>query len=123
HQEHPGDPVHLEGPGNRPYLGHATGRARLRRQAGQPGRAARQDLRARLMATRTSLRDYQRELAERLKGAASGRAASKLGLQVGGGFWLVDLADAGEVIAVAPIPPVPAVNAGVRGAATARVRL
>jgi twitching motility protein PilI len=75
------------------------------------------------MATRTSLRDYQRELAERLKGAASGRAASKLGLQVGGEFWLVDLADAGEVIPVPPITPVPLVRPWFRGAANIRGRL
>ena len=47
---------------------------------------------------RTSLRDYQRELSERLKGAAAGRAASRLGVQAGTEAWLVSLADAGEVI-------------------------
>ena len=36
------------------------------------------------MATRTSLRDYQRDLAARLQSADSGHAATKLGLQVGG---------------------------------------
>jgi twitching motility protein PilI len=59
------------------------------------------------MAERTSLRDYQRELAERLRGGESGRASSKLGVQVGNDNWLVDLADAGEVIPVPPVTPVP----------------
>jgi hypothetical protein len=39
------------------------------------------------VAERVSLRDYQRELAARLQSAASGRAASKLGLQVGARGW------------------------------------
>ena len=58
------------------------------------------------MAVRTSLRDYQRELAERLKGAAAGGAASRLGVQAGAEAWLVSLADAGEVIPAPAITPV-----------------
>ena len=72
---------------------------------------------------RTSLRDYQRELAERLKSAASGRAASKLGVQVGADAWLVDLADAGEVIPVPPVTPVPLAKPWFRGVANIRGRL
>jgi len=75
------------------------------------------------MATRTSLRDYQRALAERLRGAASGRAASKLGVQVGGDAWLVDLADAGEVIPVPPLTAVPLTQPWFRGVANVRGRL
>jgi twitching motility protein PilI len=76
------------------------------------------------MAARTSLRDYQRELAERLRSAASGgRAASKLGVQVGADAWLVDLADAGEVLPVPPVTPVPLARPWFRGVANIRGKL
>jgi twitching motility protein PilI len=75
------------------------------------------------MAARTSLRDYQRELTERLKSAAAGRAASKLGVQVGADAWLVDLADAGEVIPMPPLTPVPLTKPWFRGVANIRGRL
>jgi len=76
------------------------------------------------VAARVSLRDYQRELAARLQGAASGgRAASKLGLQVGADAWLVDLADAGEVIPVPPITPVPLTRPWFRGVTNIRGNL
>ena len=75
------------------------------------------------MAARTSLRDYQRELAERLRGAGTGRIASKLGLQVGDESWLVDLADAGEVLPVPPITPVPLTRPWFRGVANIRGNL
>jgi twitching motility protein PilI len=75
------------------------------------------------MAARTSLRDYQRELAARLQSAGSGRAATKLGLQVGAECWLVDLTDAGEVIPVPPIAPVPLTRPWFRGVANIRGKL
>jgi twitching motility protein PilI len=75
------------------------------------------------MAARISLRDYQRELAARLQGAASRRAASKLGLQVGADAWLVDLAEAGEVVPVPPITPVPLARPWFRGVANIRGNL
>lgn len=75
------------------------------------------------MATRTSLRDYQRDLAARLQSAGSGGAATKLGLQVGGARWLVDLRDAGEVIPVPPITPVPLTQPWFRGVANIRGNL
>lgn len=59
------------------------------------------------MAARISLRDYQRELAARLQSAASRHTASKLGLQVGAESWLVDLAEAAEVVPMPPVTPVP----------------
>ena len=58
------------------------------------------------MAERISLRDYQRELAARLRDADSGRTSSKLAVQAGSDGWLVDLTEAGEVI---PVPPITAV--------------
>jgi twitching motility protein PilI len=72
---------------------------------------------------RTSLRDYQRDLAERLRSAGRGVAASKLGVQVGGASWLVDLADAGEVIPLPPITPVPLTKPWFRGMANIRGNL
>jgi twitching motility protein PilI len=75
------------------------------------------------MAARISLRDYQRELAARLQDAAGGRAASKLGLQVGAEAWLVDLTEAGEVVPVPPITPVPLAQPWFRGVANIRGNL
>lgn len=75
------------------------------------------------MAQKTSLRDYQRDLAERLKNAGVGRSASKLGLQVGGEAWLVDLVDAGEVIPVPAIVPMPLTRPWFKGMANIRGNL
>src|SRR5688572_32936330 len=75
------------------------------------------------MAQRISLRDYQRELAERLRLADSARSASKLGLEAGTESWLVDLADAGEVIPVPAITPVPLTRPWFRGMANIRGNL
>jgi len=75
------------------------------------------------MAAKTSLRDYQRELAERLKSAGAGRSASKLGLQVGEEAWLVDLAEAGEVVPVPAITPLPLTRPWFRGIANIRGNL
>ena len=75
------------------------------------------------MAQRMSLRDYQRELAERLRLADSARAASKLGVQVGEQNWLIDLAEAGEVMPVPEITPVPLTQAWYRGVANVRGNL
>lgn len=75
------------------------------------------------MAARISLRDYQRELAARLQGAASRQSASKLGLQVGAEAWLVDLVEAGEVVPVPPITPVPLARPWFRGVANIRGNL
>jgi twitching motility protein PilI len=75
------------------------------------------------MAQRISLRDYQRELAERLRLADSARSASKLGVQVGEQNWLIDLVEAGEVIPVPPITPVPLARAWFRGVANVRGNL
>jgi len=75
------------------------------------------------MAVKTSLRDYQRDLAERLKSAGAGRSASKLGVQVGGEAWLVDLTEAGEVIPVPAIAPVPLTRPWFKGMANIRGKL
>jgi len=75
------------------------------------------------MASKLSLRDYQRELSERLRSAGSGRALSKLGFQVGEEHWLVELSDAGEVIPVPPITSVPLTRAWFKGVTNIRGNL
>jgi twitching motility protein PilI len=75
------------------------------------------------MAERLSLKDYQRALAERLREAGAGRMASKLGMQLGGETWLVDLGDAGEVIPVPSVTPVPLTQPWFRGMANVRGNL
>ncbi len=122
HQAHPGDHLHHQGPGNRPSLGHAPGRARLHRQAGEPGRPAGQDLGARIMAENSPCGNTSASFRRACK---RGRrpAASKLGLQVGDDRWLVDLADAGEVIPVPPITAVPLTRPWFAGVANIRGNL
>ncbi len=87
-------------------------------------RAAGENCRTRIAWRREHpLRDYQRELAERLRGGEGGRTSSKLGMQVGRESWLVDLADAGEVIPVPPITPVPLTRPWFRGVTNIRGNL
>lgn len=76
------------------------------------------------MAARQSLRDYQLEFSARLQRAEmDGGAASKLGLEAGGGVWLVDLTEAGEMIPVSPISAVPLTRPWFRGVANIRGNL
>jgi twitching motility protein PilI len=75
------------------------------------------------MAEKLSLRDYQRDLAERLRAASGTRTASMLALQVGEEGWLVDLADASEVIPVPRVTPVPLTHAWFKGVTNIRGNL
>jgi twitching motility protein PilI len=75
------------------------------------------------MAEKLSLRDYQRDLAERLRAAEGSQNVSMLALQVGEQGWLVDLADAGEVIPVPSITPVPLTRAWFKGVTNIRGNL
>jgi twitching motility protein PilI len=75
------------------------------------------------MAERISLRDYQRELAERLRSGQENRSTSKLAVRVGTENWLVDLADAGEIIPVPRITPVPLTRSWFKGIANIRGNL
>ncbi|HEX7052355.1 MAG TPA: chemotaxis protein CheW [Burkholderiales bacterium] len=71
-----------------------------------------------------SLRDYQIALSERLQSAGAGApVASKLGLQVGGEGWLVDLTEAGELIPPPAISPVPLARPWFSGVANVRGNL
>jgi twitching motility protein PilI len=74
--------------------------------------------------SRLSLREYQLALSERLQSAQAGaRVPSKLGLRVGGDAWLVDLTEAGEVIPVPAIAPVPLAQQWFKGVANVRGNL
>lgn len=60
------------------------------------------------MEKRPSLRQFQESLAARLREAASEAVStSRLGLQSGGRHWLLKLDDAGEIIPVPELTPVP----------------
>ena len=60
------------------------------------------------MAQRISLREYQQKLSERLKTAeASDAAGSRLGIEAGDELWLLDLADAGDVVTLPQLERVP----------------
>lgn len=75
------------------------------------------------MAQRISLRDYQMELAARLRAPESGRMASKLAVQAGADGWLVELTEASEIIPVPPIQPVAQTKPWFKGVANVRGNL
>ena len=76
------------------------------------------------MAKKTSLRDFQAYLAERLTSAAQGRAASSwLGVQAGEALWLIDLADSGEIIQAPKLTQVPLTRPWFAGIANIRGNL
>jgi twitching motility protein PilI len=60
------------------------------------------------MEDKQNLRDFQAQLAERLKGAQQqARVSSKLGFVAGGRNWLTDLNQVNEVVTAARLTPVP----------------
>lgn len=73
------------------------------------------------MAKRTSLREFQETLASRIR-AAAGEAAptARLSFEAGAMRWLVRLENAGEVLAVPPIAPVPLTRPWFLGVANVR---
>lgn len=76
------------------------------------------------MAKKTSLRDFQTYLAERLKSAAQGRGASSwLGVLAGDTHWLIELADSGEIIQAPRLTQVPLTQAWFAGIANIRGNL
>jgi twitching motility protein PilI len=75
------------------------------------------------MAQRISLRDYQMELAARLRAPESGRMASKLAVQAASEGWLVELTEASEIIPVPPIAPVAQTKSWFKGVANVRGNL
>jgi twitching motility protein PilI len=76
------------------------------------------------MARRTSLREFQMSVANRLKDLASRKTvSSKLGFQVGGENWIVNLIDVSEVIPVPQVMDVPLTKTWFRGVANVRGNL
>jgi twitching motility protein PilI len=76
------------------------------------------------VARRTSLRDFQLSVAERLRTASTRAAvASRLGFQVGGENWFVALHQVSEVIPVPATVPVPRTHSWFRGVANVRGNL
>jgi twitching motility protein PilI len=75
-------------------------------------------------AARLDLRSFQQELATRLASKTAAQVeSSRLGLACGDTRWLIRLADAGEVIAVPPIVPVPLTQPWFLGLANIRGNL
>jgi twitching motility protein PilI len=55
-----------------------------------------------------SLREFQESLVRRLTGARAGQSSrALLGVQAGRDYWLLDLAEAGEIIPLPPLTDVP----------------
>ena len=77
-----------------------------------------------LVNRRDRLRDFQAGLAEKLRRAeATPAAVNRLGFQIGSRRLLVDLADAGEILTVPDIMPVPLTKSWYRGLANVRGNL
>lgn len=73
------------------------------------------------MARKTSLREFQQYLAERLTGAAQGRHSSSwLGVRAGEQDWLIDLTDGGEILQAPRLTPVPLTRPWFAGIANIR---
>lgn len=68
-----------------------------------------------------SLRDFQRDLAERVASAKNSTAIpARLGVQAGQGFWLIDLIEAGEIVPVPELLSVPLTKTWFAGVANIR---
>ncbi|MBS1198726.1 MAG: CheW protein [Proteobacteria bacterium] len=73
---------------------------------------------------KTSLREFQQYLADRLKSAARGQISSSLlGVRAGRENLLLELSDSGEIIQLPPMTPVPLTNAAFTGIANIRGNL
>jgi twitching motility protein PilI len=75
------------------------------------------------MSRQVSLREYQRSLSARLANLGTIKPASALGLQIGTGRWLIDLADAAEVIPPPPVVAVPMAKNWLAGVSNIRGNL
>lgn len=73
------------------------------------------------MAKRISLREFQESLAQRLSSAHRGDARrALLGVASGNDYWLLDLADSGEVVPLPPLTTVPLTKPWYAGIANIR---
>jgi twitching motility protein PilI len=76
------------------------------------------------MARRVSLREFQQDLSRRITEAATTETpTARLGVLVGAELWLIRLDEAGEVIPVPPITPVPLTYPWFRGLTNIRGNL
>lgn len=73
------------------------------------------------MSKRISLKEFQESLVQRLVSAKTGDTPrALLGVQAGRERWLMDLADAGEIVPLPAITPVPLARPWFRGLANIR---
>lgn len=72
------------------------------------------------MAKRLSLREFQEDLARRFAEARTGDRRNLLGVRAGSENWLIKLRDAGEILPVPPLAPVPLARDWFRGLANVR---
>lgn len=75
------------------------------------------------MSKRSGLREFQAHLASRLAGASGQSAAGLLGIQSGADYWLVSLADSGEIVPLPPLASVPLTKPWFAGMANIRGNL
>lgn len=76
------------------------------------------------MAKRISLREFQQDLTRRLQEVgSSGRRSALLAVVAGSENWLIDLTDAGEIIAINALTEVPLTRNWFRGLANVRGNL
>ncbi len=76
------------------------------------------------MAKRISLREYQEGMIVRLQGATSAsQEDARLGFELAGERWLLDLADIAEVLPLPTVAPVPLAQSWFRGVANIRGNL
>jgi twitching motility protein PilI len=75
------------------------------------------------MARKSSLREFQAHLANRLAGIGDQRAAGLLGFLSGGDHWLVGLPDSGEIVPLPPLTGVPLTKPWFAGIANIRGNL
>ncbi len=77
------------------------------------------------MSKRFNLREFQQNVLDRLQAQAAGGGdyASTLGVQVGEGLWLIDMADINEVLSPPTLTPVPLTKPWYCGVANVRGNL
>lgn len=76
------------------------------------------------MSKRFNLREFQKNLSERLQAKnLSGGQATTLGVQIGGEYWLVEMSDISEVLPVPAMVPVPLTKRWYCGLANVRGNL
>lgn len=75
------------------------------------------------MTKKISLHEFQSYLASRLAGADNRSASGLLGIQAASEYWLLDLADSGEIVPLSPLTNVPLTKPWFLGIANIRGNL